>query len=135
MSNIPKPELEAGNYIAYADESNTVVSGSGGGGAVYIPGTIKDISIPNINDISIEASYNQIMSYIESGKLCFLKAIAESDDGSTVFINQIVGYGSLHVDDLTSYFALVQVNISGGKTEVFRLEALSPDDYLTYDDK
>lgn len=32
MPNIPKPELEAGNYIAYADEPNTIVSGSGGGG-------------------------------------------------------------------------------------------------------
>ena len=32
FENKTKPELEAGNFIAYADEPNTVVSGSGGGG-------------------------------------------------------------------------------------------------------
>ena len=32
MPNIPKPELERGNYICYAYEPNTIVDNSGGGG-------------------------------------------------------------------------------------------------------
>ena len=32
MPNIPKPELERGNYICYAGEPDTIVDNSGGGG-------------------------------------------------------------------------------------------------------
>ena len=32
MPNIPKPELERGNYICYADEPNIIVDNTGGGG-------------------------------------------------------------------------------------------------------
>lgn len=31
MPNVPKPDLERGNYIAYTDESNTIVDNAGGG--------------------------------------------------------------------------------------------------------
>lgn len=32
MPNIPKPELERGNFICYADKPDTIVDNSGGGG-------------------------------------------------------------------------------------------------------
>lgn len=32
MPNIPKPELERGNYICYADEPDTIFDNAGGGG-------------------------------------------------------------------------------------------------------
>lgn len=32
MTNIPKPDLERGNFIAYADEPGTIVDNAGGGG-------------------------------------------------------------------------------------------------------
>lgn len=31
MPNIPKPDLERGNYLCYTDEPNTIVDNSGGG--------------------------------------------------------------------------------------------------------
>ena len=32
MPNIPKPDLERGNYLCYTDEPDTIVDNSGGGG-------------------------------------------------------------------------------------------------------
>ena len=70
MTNIPKPELEQGCYIAYTDEPNTVVSGSGGGGGgdiVIIEG------IPSDANIEMQASYNDLNEHFNNGKVCFLR--------------------------------------------------------------
>ena len=44
MANIPKPQLERGNYLAYADKPGIVIGDGNGDYAVYAsnPRTIAD---------------------------------------------------------------------------------------------
>lgn len=49
FDNKTKPELEAGNYIAYTDEPDTIVSAGGGGGESY---DVKLISVLTSGQVS-----------------------------------------------------------------------------------
>lgn len=69
MTNIPKPDLEHGNYICYADEPNTVVSGSGGG-TVYLQADPNDGGILLVPQFS----FNQVKSAFNSGKFAVIKS-------------------------------------------------------------
>lgn len=84
MSNIPKPELERGNFIAYADEPNTIVDNSGGGGGgggfTVFNGTLGEDN----TTVIVDFSFADIISAIGDGNPVFLY-IAVSDDEKTMF--------------------------------------------------
>lgn len=75
FENKTKPELEAGNFIAYSDEPNTVVSGSGGGGgggAVFLEAEFVDKSSPLVPKFS----FNDVKNALDAGQVVFVKIIA-----------------------------------------------------------
>ena len=117
---ITKPELEAGNYIAYADEPNTVVSGSGGGGGVVV---IESV----FSDKAVEmlASYNELFGYFDSGKACYLH-IAEG-------VHSI--YGAFPITNIehpdSSYKAAV-FWAAGDNANIVRFESDSADANLVW---
>ena len=94
MANMPKSELERGSFIAYADEPNTVVSGSGGGGgAVYLEAEYiveSETYIPKF-------SYNDVKNAVEAGKIvCIRSAYTNISAGSNLIethpVNTIAAY-------------------------------------------
>lgn len=85
FENKTKPELEAGNYIAYADEPNTVVSGSGGivflefdyDNGVYVP----------------KFTYNEAKTAFLAGNFLYVRGVYSPD-------NVYQHYESFAVDQL-----------------------------------
>lgn len=93
FDNKTKPELEAGNYIAYADEPNTIVSGSGGGGggvavfratAEQVGGNWVEVVDFTYNDIIAEAENKPVflIDFDQGNALCWLLVAATSTGGT-----------------------------------------------------
>lgn len=97
MAIMPKPELERGNYIAYSDEPNTVVSGSGGGGggggdgvavfratAEQIGGDWVEVVDFTYNDIIAKAENKPVflIDFDSGNALCWLLVSATSTGGT-----------------------------------------------------
>lgn len=76
MTNVPKPNLEQGNYICYADEPDTIVDnsgGGGGGGVVYLLAERNEethVLVPKF-------TFNQVNNAFESGKFAIIKVIGD----------------------------------------------------------
>jgi len=96
MASIPKPELERGNYICYADEPNTIVDnaggggeggGGGGGGVVFLPATYN----AETDLVTVDFTYNDVAGYIADNKLPVL-----SDNLGNVFC--ILNYSFSEID-------------------------------------
>lgn len=82
FENKTKPELEAGNFIAYADEPNTVVSGSGGGGG----GIVYLQADPDEGGVTLvpQFSFNQVKNALSAGKFAVIKS--SNGAGTTDFL-------------------------------------------------
>lgn len=88
MAIMPKPELEQGNFIAYTDEPNTVVSGSGGGGGtVYLNMAYDADSTPSYIP---EFSYNDVKNNVEAGKIVCIRSIYTDAGSDTIEIHQVI---------------------------------------------
>lgn len=81
MANMPKPELEAGNFIAYTDEPNTVISGSGGGGGI----AVFNIEVDENGVYNPTFTYNEVKEAVISGKTPFTKAVFTDSTGVTSY--------------------------------------------------
>lgn len=80
FENKTKPELEAGNFIAYADEPGTVVSGSGGGGgggAVFLDADFVELGSPLVPKFS----FNDVKNALDAGQAVFIKWTMDSGAG------------------------------------------------------
>lgn len=88
MAIIPKPELEAGNFIAYADEPGTVISGSGGGGGgiVYLQADPDGGSPPKLVP---QFSFNQVKSAFNSGKFAVIKSSNGVDTTDLLYVETL----------------------------------------------
>lgn len=125
FENKTKPELEAGNFIAYADEPNTVVSGSGGGGgAVYLELNFdKSKEPPYIPAFT----YNDVRDNLEAGKFVFARSVYSVSgmipgDDSSYDVIEILPVQTAYDNGEDSY------NV---KTMDYRFTATDPDDIMT----
>lgn len=111
MSNIPKPELERGNFIAYTDEPNTIVSGSGGGGgAVFLEADYVGIDAP----LTPKFSFNDVKNALDSGQAVFVKWTALGEDGQVNIVYcsvQALSYNETPGDEAYSVIAESQGNV------------------------
>lgn len=82
FENKTKPELEAGNYIAYTDEPNAVVSGSGGGGGGI---AVFNIEVDENGVYNPTFTYNEVKEAVISGKTPFTKAVFTDPTGVTSY--------------------------------------------------
>lgn len=90
MATIPKPELERGNYICYADEPGAIVSpGSGGGGGGGVAVFEANYDVEDERYVP-EFSYNDVKSAWNEGKICL--AHLHYDTGSYIQENRDIIY-------------------------------------------
>lgn len=82
FENKTKPELEAGNFIAYTDEPNTVVSGSGGGGGI----AVFNIDVDSNNTYIPTFTYSEVKEAVISGKIPYTKAVYLDQKGLTFYV-------------------------------------------------
>lgn len=121
MANIPKPELEQGAYICYANEPDTNVdnAGSGGGGVVFLPMDPTDESpffLPKF-------SFNQVKNAFESGSLPVVKEVLseETTDVALVYVQAF----DANAEDNT-----YNVTLGVGSGEM-SLTANDPDEFMS----
>lgn len=123
FENKTKPELEAGNYIAYTDEPNTVVSGSGGGGgAVFLEADEGGPDTP----LTPKFSFNDVKNALEAGQAVFIKTVAS--EGMQTNMNYMLVY-SLAMDETPDDEAYTVVASEGAG--VFLFEATDPNATMT----
>lgn len=95
FENKTKPELEAGNFIAYSDEPNTVVSGSGGGGGggdgavVYLQADPDGGSPPKLVP---QFSFNQVKNALSAGKFAVIKSSDGLDTTDFLYIETLTEF-------------------------------------------
>lgn len=77
MPNIPKPDLERGNYLVYTDEPDTVYdnAGGGGGGAAFD----LDYDSSQLDPYIPTFTYNQVKNAIERGNFPFTRCVYSSE--------------------------------------------------------
>lgn len=89
FENKTKPELEAGSYIAYADEPNTIVSGSGGGGGtVYLQADLDEGGVLLVPQFS----FNQVKNALSDGKFAVIKSSDGRDTTDFLYIETITEF-------------------------------------------
>lgn len=125
MANMPKSELERGSFIAYADEPNTVISGSGGGGgAVYLELNFdKSKEPPYIPAFT----YNDVRDNLVAGKSVYFRSVysvsgIEPGDDSPYNVIEILPVIQTADNGEDSY------NVT---TMDFSFTATNPDDIMT----
>ena len=122
MANMPKPELEQGNYIAYADEPGTVISGSGGGGgggggAAFLLAPFGD------SGIEPQFSFNQVKAFVDVNTPVFIKCETSNDEEGEIAILQVCG-----IDWITGSTYNVQMLNSAG--DAITLKSTDPDENM-----
>lgn len=124
FENKTKPELERGNFIAYADEPNAVVSGSGGGGgAVFLEADYVDRESP----LEPKFSFNDVKNALDAGKVVFIKYVI---DGVPVSTNYKLVY-SVAVDETPGDESYIVSAVEGATTYIF--SATDPNATMTDD--
>ena len=125
MANMPKPELEQGAYIAYANEPGIIVDGSGGGGgAVYLELNFdKSKEPPYIPAFT----YNDVRDNLEAGKFVFARSVYSASgmipgDASSYDVIEILPVQTAYDNGEDSY------NVT---TMDYRFIATSPDAIMT----
>ena len=89
MPNIPKPELEQGAYICYADEPDTIIDntsgggGGGGGGAAFLLAPYGD------SGMEPQFSFNQVKALVDDNTSVFIKSETVNDDDGEISILQV----------------------------------------------
>lgn len=127
MANIPKPDLERGNYLVYTDEPDTVIDstgGGGGGGGVYFDAEYDIES--ETPSYTAKFSYNDVKNSVESGKIVCLRSVY-TDPGSEANI--------IEIDLVSNLFENpdpVEYTVLAGKLS---FTAADPDALMTYDDE
>lgn len=96
FDNKTKPELERGNFIAYADEPNTIVDsaggggGGGGGGAAFFMMHYDADLERNV----AEFTYNQVKEAFMAGQVPYVKLIYDQErsfQGNLVLVTLLSG--------------------------------------------
>lgn len=122
FENKTKPELEAGNFIAYADEPNTIVSGSGGGGGggtVYLMSSYEDeLIVP-------EFSFKDVKDAVDNNSSVFVKQLIFSSEDKNYTLNLMRVFEIDWSDSLSHY----NVSVSLG-SETFVFTASSQDETM-----
>lgn len=91
MSNIPKPDLEHGNYICYADEPDTIVDnsgGGGGGGTVYLQADLDEGGVLPVPQFS----FNQVKNALSDGKFAVIKSSDGRDTTDFLYIEALTEF-------------------------------------------
>ena len=120
FENKTKPELESGNFIAYADEPNTIVSGSGGG-AVYLEAEY----IVESETYTPKFSYNDVKNAVEAGKIVFIRSAYSNDSGADLIETH-------PVNTVATYSDPVEYAVFADR---LRFTADDPDAQMTYNDE
>jgi len=135
MTNIPKPELERGNYICYADEPNTIVDnagggggdeGGGGGGAVQVLNGHYDFGT-EAYVLDSEITFNELKSAFDAGADVRLELVQESEQYTLVEVGRMESLESME-SSLEGY-PYYKARFAGSST--FELSAESPDSPMT----
>lgn len=126
FENKTKPELEAGNYIAYTDEPNTVVDNAGGGGGVVVYLDAEyDVESDTPSYIA-KFSYNDVKNSVEAGNFVCLRTVyTDPGSGTGIFEMRPVS-GMQEESDPVGYSVFAE-------RLIFTADA--PDIPMTYDDE
>ena len=85
--NVPKPELERGNYITYTDEPGEVLSpGSTGGGVVYME---LDFDSSQTPPYIPKFTYNEVMNSFVAGKFVCTRSIFTANGNNVVEVSPV----------------------------------------------
>ena len=120
FENKTKPELERGNFIAYADDPNTIVDnagGGGGGGAAFLLAPFGD------SGIEPQFSFNQVKAFVDANTPVFIKSETSNDEEGEIAILQVCG-----IDWITGSTYNVQMLDSAG--DAITLKSTDPDENM-----
>lgn len=82
MPNIPKPELERGNYITYSDEPGTIYepdSGDGGGEGGSLACFELEYDSSQLVPYVPTFTYNEVKNAVENGGFAFLRSTNQTE--------------------------------------------------------